>query len=347
MTFYLITHIICRFQSPLTKRFPNKSSNFSRSLSSTTAKSLIRSPQIVLSFLSLSIGIPVAAYLFSTSPPPLQPHLYSDQPLKSTRPLTPFHKLISVTIPPASQKFFDKPYRFDGTVTDVEGGEVTVQHVMIKSSDIQIERPYTPVNDPTKGEKEVRLVVKRVRGGEVGQVIHLTKEGETLGMRGPIPTFSIYPSQYDKIISTGTAISPFLQLLSKLSPSTCPRLEVIHAFPQPSSTVSTKVEEDVNVDWANTTQDPAFLSAQQSKFGNQLVVSRFHQGAIPRNLIESALADVSKDKILVLVCLPLWQVDETALWRNDAKPRSRACYGFVRGVWVDQQTSNQARVEPI
>jgi cytochrome-b5 reductase len=49
---------------------------------------------------------------------------------------------------------------------DVQG--VTVYHVMVKSPDLMIERPYTPVND-VRTDGEVRLVVKRVRGGEVGR----------------------------------------------------------------------------------------------------------------------------------------------------------------------------------
>lgn len=43
-----------------------------------------------------------------------------------------------------------------------------VQHMMIGAPDIQIERPYTPVNDPG-ADADVKMVVKRVRGGEVGR----------------------------------------------------------------------------------------------------------------------------------------------------------------------------------
>jgi cytochrome-b5 reductase len=39
---------------------------------------------------------------------------------------------------------------------------------MVKSPDLMIERPYTPVND-VKAEGDVKLVVKRVRAGEVGR----------------------------------------------------------------------------------------------------------------------------------------------------------------------------------
>lgn len=52
--------------------------------------------------------------------------------------------------------------------TATESQTIMVHHVMVKSPDLMIERPYTPVND-VDADGEVRLVVKRVRGGEVGR----------------------------------------------------------------------------------------------------------------------------------------------------------------------------------
>lgn len=40
--------------------------------------------------------------------------------------------------------------------------------MMVKNPDIQIERPYTPINDVGK-DGEVQMVIKRVKGGEVGR----------------------------------------------------------------------------------------------------------------------------------------------------------------------------------
>lgn len=120
--------------------------------------------------LGLSLSLPAGYYFFQSSPS-LSPSVYSDQGLKSSKLLTPFHKLVTIKIPSSSHAFFDRPYRLDGEMADVEGGEVVIQHIMVKSPDIQIERPYTLINDPTvaNGEREMRMVVKRVRGGEVGR----------------------------------------------------------------------------------------------------------------------------------------------------------------------------------
>ncbi|WVF71577.1 hypothetical protein IAT40_006385 [Kwoniella sp. CBS 6097] len=258
------------------------------------------------------IAIPTTtSYFFFPSSQPITPHLYSNQPVTSTNQLTPQHRLIVVDIPEKSKEYFEKPYRIDGSLADVatpgeggeRGGEVVIQHMMIKSPDIQIERPYTPINDPVK-DGQVRMVVKRVRGGEVGRVVHSLKEGDEVGIRGPIPTFSIYPDRYDKIImiSTGTAISPFLQLLSKLpssplspgsssSPSSAtltntPQLHLIHAKPLEGRT-----------DWADPLPtnndgdsiDPSLIPSLQTKFGDRLKVTRIDPGYVSKEVILSAL----------------------------------------------------------
>ncbi|KGB74516.2 hypothetical protein CNBG_0354 [Cryptococcus deuterogattii R265] len=265
--------------------------------------------------LGLSLSLPAGYYFFQSSPS-LSPSVYSDQELKSSKLLTPFHKLVTIKIPSSSHAFFDRPYRLDGEMADVEGGEVVIQHIMVKSPDIQIERPYTLINDPTvaNGEREMRMVVKRVRGGEVGRVVHTAKEGETLGVRGPIPTFSIFPQRYDKIImiSTGTAVSPFLQLLAKLSPSSAPRLELIQALPTLSSRTPDLSQVSVNQvapiewDWVNTNEDPSFLPSLEKKFGEKLKITRFPQGVIPAGAVQTALEGVNRERVLVLVCLPPW-----------------------------------------
>jgi cytochrome-b5 reductase len=75
--------------------------------------------------------------------------------------------LVAIPVPPESLDLFSKDaVRKSGE--QASDGEVVVQHIMVKSPDIQIERPYTPINDVSK-DGEVRLVVKRVRGGEVGR----------------------------------------------------------------------------------------------------------------------------------------------------------------------------------
>ncbi|WWD17413.1 hypothetical protein CI109_101854 [Kwoniella shandongensis] len=261
-----------------------------------------------LAFLGLSLTLPASFYFFtSSSNSALSPQIYTDQKITATKSLTPQHKLIAVAVPPSSKQYFEKPYKVDGTLSDsyVGGtgvGEVVVQHMMIKSPDIQIERPYTPINDAVK-DGEVRMVVKRVKGGEVGRVVHNAQPGGEVGIRGPIPTFSIVPGDYDKIImiSTGTAVAPFLQLLCKLpsssssSSSPQPALHLIQASPLPD-----------RIDWSNTDTDPAFIPSLQAKFGSRLVVSRIEPGLVGKDVVKNALGGEKGEKVMVLVCLPPW-----------------------------------------
>ena len=140
------------------------------------------------------------------------------------------------------------------------------------------------------------------------RVVHSLKPGNEVGLRGPITTLSLLPSQYDKIImvrhvsssplkshtlthsqiSTGTGIAPFLQLLSKLPTSTSPRLHMIHALPNPD-----------RQDWPMTS---SLLPNLQTKFGDRLVLDRIPPGPVTKQAIQRALGDPGR--VLVLVCLP-------------------------------------------
>jgi cytochrome-b5 reductase len=70
--------------------------------------------------------------------------------------------LISIPLSPESLA------GFRGENVELGNGEIVVSHVMVKNPDLMIERPYTPVNDVEK-DGEVRIVVKKVKGGEVGR----------------------------------------------------------------------------------------------------------------------------------------------------------------------------------
>ncbi|KAK8864290.1 hypothetical protein IAR55_001536 [Kwoniella newhampshirensis] len=290
-----------------------------RSFASTSAPSSVRTKarlsRPVLAFLGLSLTLPTTYFFFPlSSSSSLSPQIYTNHPVSTTQSLTSQHKLIAVPIPSSSSstQYFERPFRTDGSLADVEKGEVVVQHMMIKSPDIQIERPYTPVNDGVR-DGEVRMVVKRVRGGEVGRVVHNLQPGDEVGIRGPIPTFSITPNDYDRIImiSTGTAIAPFLQLLSKLpspttpaatsssspsSPTTTPQLHLIHASPLPN-----------RIDWTNSNLDPSFIPALKQKFVDRLQISRIEPGPVSKDVVSNALSGLGKEeKVMVLVCLPPW-----------------------------------------
>lgn len=118
------------------------------------------------------LAIPLAFLpfgLFGKSRKPIDPYVYSDHKVGSSTRLTPQHALLAIPLSTSDAATFKSPRSDNGDGT--EDGSVVIQHLMVKNPDIQIERPYTPINDVGK-DGEVRMVVKRVKGGEVGRWVH-------------------------------------------------------------------------------------------------------------------------------------------------------------------------------
>jgi cytochrome-b5 reductase len=138
------------------------------------------------------------------------------------------------------------------------------------------------------------------------RLAHSLKEGDPVEVRGPIPTFSITPGQYDRIvmISTGTGIAPFLQLLSRIpsstssvdarSPAAGPRFELVHLQ-----------AGEGKEDWAVS---GGMIPRLQAKFGGRLTVHRPPATLLSGGTIKTALGvekDLAKnERVVVLVCLP-------------------------------------------
>ncbi|KAI9639668.1 uncharacterized protein MKK02DRAFT_39990 [Dioszegia hungarica] len=269
--------------------------------SSSSSSSSSQRSRPTLRFIPLSLFIlpPILWYLSKDgASSTLNPAVYTDHTVKSARKVSEQHKEVVISLSPGSAETFAggsaliTPEKLQAAGKG-EGKAVTVYHVMVKSPDLMIERPYTPVND-VKAEGEVKLVVKRVRGGEVGRVVHSLKPGDPVGLRGPIPTFSIDPSSYDRVImvSSGTGIAPFLQLLSTLpasQPADGPKFTLIHATPPAD-----------RVDWVS---DPSLIPALQSKHGDQLAVHRYPPNSLPVDELARAVK-ASGERVMVLVCLP-------------------------------------------
>lgn len=112
------------------------------------------------------------------------------------------------------------------------------------------------------------------------------KDGDKAGFRGPVTTFAIRPVEYDTVVmvSTGTAVAPFLQLLAKDTPGAT-KYKLLHAAAPP---------ED---DWS-----APLLAAHKEKYGDRLDVHRIPQGVVRKSDVQEALKDAGR--VCVLVCLP-------------------------------------------
>lgn len=203
----------------------------------------------VLSFFSSLFGAG------SDDTPDLTPFKYTTHRVLSVKRISPQHVLIDIQISERSKDEFGNRGGADGKDSSTRGGILDIWHVYVKSPDLQIERPYTPINDVQK-DGYVRLLVKRVKGGEVGRYvsacrrlhfdayhsrfyryIHSLGEGDDIEIRGPIKTVSVPTQSLDHLtmvrdafcdsedstltlysqISTGTGVAPFLQLICKIA----------------------------------------------------------------------------------------------------------------------------------
>jgi len=76
--------------------------------------------------------------------------------------------------------------------------------IYIKDDDIQVERPYTPLEGIDK-DGNVKLWVKKYPKGEVGRWLHSKEPGEHIEIRGPLQTWlhESHPNDWDEIIMVG------------------------------------------------------------------------------------------------------------------------------------------------
>lgn len=73
--------------------------------------------------------------------------------------------------------------------------------IYIKDDDIQVERPYTPLEGIDE-DGNIKLWVKKYPKGEVGRWLHSKKPGENIEIRGPLQTWlhERHPDEWDEII---------------------------------------------------------------------------------------------------------------------------------------------------
>lgn len=199
----------------------------------------------------------IAAYFLWPSPTRSAP-TSSNQPISASHftPITltasesagPNAKILVLNIPPASL-----PKSTDSTLFN------PIWSVFIKDDDIQVERPYTPLEGIDENGN-MRFWVKKYPKGEVGRWLHSKRVGDTVEIRGPLTTFH-YPHNsmddvvmvrftfafffsYNRIskdpkISGGTGFSPFYQLLHnellrEPTKSSHTRFTLLHSSRNPS-----------------------------------------------------------------------------------------------------------------
>ncbi|KAF8211421.1 hypothetical protein K438DRAFT_1709627 [Mycena galopus ATCC 62051] len=155
----------------------------------------------------------------------LSPSHFTPATLTSSEPSGPNTKLLVLTVPG-----FSKPKHASKLAP--------IWSVYIKDDDIQVERPYTPLEGIDEHGR-MRFWIKKYPKGEVGRWLHSKKIGDQVEFRGPLSTWAWKEDAWDEIvmISGGTGITPFYQLVqssfSKGGDSKT-RFTLLHSSPTPS-----------------------------------------------------------------------------------------------------------------
>ncbi|KAF8803829.1 ferredoxin reductase-like protein [Phlegmacium glaucopus] len=176
-----------------------------------------------------ALGAGAALYLFLPDPsrgaPTLDHVPLSSQHFTKTRVISneesgPHTKLLKIAIAPdllPPRDLFDP-----------------IWSVYIKDDDIQVERPYTPLQSVDENG-HMLFWIKKYPKGEVGRWLHSKLAGDEIELRGPINTWKWERDSWDEVvmISGGTGITPFVQLfhnvISKPTKSPNTRFTLIHS----------------------------------------------------------------------------------------------------------------------
>lgn len=79
--------------------------------------------------------------------------------------------------------------------------------VYIKDDDIQVERPYTPLESIDE-EGNMVFWIKRYPKGEVGRWLHSKRSGDVIELRGPLKTLNWKDGEWDEVVLVGSMNDP-------------------------------------------------------------------------------------------------------------------------------------------
>ena len=119
---------------------------------------------------------------------PLSPLYFTPTTLTSSEPSGPDTKLLTLTISPDLLPPRDDPSIF-----------ATIWSVFIKDNDIQVERPYTPLEGVDEHGRML-FWIKMYEKGEVGRWLHSKKVGDSVEIRGPLKTWTWQDDVWDDVI---------------------------------------------------------------------------------------------------------------------------------------------------
>ncbi|KAM0756512.1 ferredoxin reductase-like protein [Meredithblackwellia eburnea MCA 4105] len=171
--------------------------------------------------------------LFDNSSNNLSPERFVPLKIKSIHRLSDDTTLFKLALPK------DK-------LPDMESPGAPIKSLFIMQPDLQIQRPYTPLDAASftsSGTGTVDILLKRYDQGELSRWMHRLGPGDEVRVRGPVNNWTVPEEGIEEVVFVvgGTGITPAYQLLQHLSshPESSatlkPRISILYASPTPST----------------------------------------------------------------------------------------------------------------
>jgi len=166
-----------------------------------------------LHFRNWTLLIPGGLFVGVTSLYLFLPDASKGAPTSSKKPLSARH-FTSVTVisnedsGPNTKvlKLKVSPHLIPKDGEDLIGFE-PIWSVYIKDDDIQVERPYTPLESIDE-EGNMVFWIKRYPKGEVGRWLHSKRSGDVIELRGPLKTLNWKDGEWDEVVLVGSMNDP-------------------------------------------------------------------------------------------------------------------------------------------
>ncbi|KAJ3743327.1 ferredoxin reductase-like C-terminal NADP-linked domain-containing protein [Lentinula detonsa] len=247
----------------------------------------------------------------------LSPSHFTPCTITSSEPCGPNTRLITLKIPPKFLPASDEK-RFS-----------SIWSIFVKDDDIQVERPYTPL-EGVDAEGQMRFWIKKYPHGEVSRWLHSKEVGDEIEIRGPLQTWLWKDDDvWDEVvmISGGTGIAPFYQLFhdiisqgvsprtkftllhSSRSPSELPPSAILLPLSSFASENPKRFQFRVFVDTLDPTDEIDRLKVNVGRINRATLVSSIKEQSSPSKwwmwpLKKSAELDIDVRKTLFLLCGP-------------------------------------------
>ncbi|EMR09175.1 hypothetical protein PNEG_02515 [Pneumocystis murina B123] len=232
-----------------------------------------------------SVGV-LYSYVNSEKRDYLNGDFYSFCTIRDIRQISPSTNIYELEFDRPSKQYQNRP----------------IQNVLLKNSDIQIQRYYTPIYISSR---KVVLLVKFYEDGEVSRWIHRKRVGDRIELRGPFLEWKWNDNQWKNVlfIAGGTGITPAYQLLSYIfqdGVQYMPKFHLMYANRNPDEILLRKELDNLQEKYSENLKITYFVdSSPDSKVLDKYLIRSINLYDIIQAFPSSGCTD---SDTIVLVC---------------------------------------------